>query len=153
MDSSFTNSWLCERIVADSQVAIIFADKQGTIRLWNTGAETMFGYTSAEAIGQPLEIIVPEKHRPRHNEGYAHVMNTGVTKYGREALAVPAMCKDGSRISIEFNLGIIRSPEGEVLGAAAMILDVSARWQRDKALRARLAELEAAREPHPSKIG
>ncbi len=143
MDSSFTNSWLCERIVEDSHVAIIFADTEGTIRLWNTGAEAMFGYAGEEAVGQPLEIIVPDKHRARHNEGYARVMQSGVTKYGREALAVPALRKDGTRISIEFNIGIIRSPEGEILGAAAMILDVTARWQRDKALRARLAELEA----------
>ncbi len=140
--SSYTHSWLCERIVDDSHVAIIFADRQGTIRLWNTGAEVMLGYTAEEAIGQPLEIIVPEKHRARHNEGYARVMETGVTKYGRDALAVPALHKDGTRISIEFNIGIVRSPEGEVLGAAAMILDVTARWQRDKALRAKLAELE-----------
>ncbi len=143
MDSSFTHSWLCEQIVNDSHVAIIVADKQGIVRLWNSGAEAMYGWTAAEAVGHSMEMIIPEKHRARHNEGYARVMQTGITKYGRDALAVPALRKDGSRISIEFNISIVRSPDGEVLGAAAMMLDVTARWQRDKALRAKLAELEA----------
>ncbi len=142
MDTVPTQDWLCRSIVEASQVAIIFADREGTIRLWNGGAEAMFGFSASEATGQPLEIIVPERHRARHNEGYTHVMATGITKYGRDLLAVPAMRKDGTRISIEFSISIVRSPAGEVLGAAALVLDVTARWEKDKALRARLAELE-----------
>ncbi len=142
MDTVPTHDWLCRSIVEASQVAIIFADREGTIRLWNGGAEAMFGFSASEAIGRPLEIIVPERHRERHNEGYTRVMATGITKYGRELLAVPAMRKDGTRISIEFSISIVRSPAGEVLGAAALVLDVTARWEKDKALRVRLAELE-----------
>ena len=143
MNPSYTHSWLCERIVDDSQAAIIFADEHGVIRLWNRGAEAMFGYAAAEAVGQPMQLIIPEKQRPRHNEGYARVMKTGVTKYGKDVLAVPAMRKDGTRISIEFTLVLVRSAEGAILGAAAIIQDVTARWERDKALRARLAALES----------
>ncbi|HLN58835.1 MAG TPA: PAS domain S-box protein, partial [Thermoanaerobaculia bacterium] len=95
------NSWLYRRIVDDSPVAILFADRDGKIRLWNTGAEAMFGYSAEEAIGQSLDLIVPERQRPRHWEGWERVMATGVTKYGRDVLAVPALKKDGSRISIE----------------------------------------------------
>jgi PAS domain S-box-containing protein len=142
MNSPVTHSWLCERIVEDAQAGIIFADEGGIIRLWNSGAEAMFGYTAAEAIGQTMEIIIPEKHRARHDEGYARVMQTGITKYGRDALAVPALRKDGSRISIEFTIVLVRSAEGGVIGAAAIVQDVTARWERDKALRARLAALE-----------
>ena len=152
MDTTTTHSWLCQRIVEEAQAGIIFADKGGIIRLWNSGAEAMFGYTAAEAIGQSMEaMIIPEKHRARHDEGWARVMQTGITKYGRDALAVPAMRKDGTRISIEFTIVLVRSAEGGVMGAAAIVQDVTARWERDKALRARLAALEsqAAGPPRP----
>lgn len=142
MDSTITHSWLCDRIVEDAQAGIIFADVGGVIRLWNAGAEAMFGYTAAEAIGQSMKMIIPEKHQARHDEGYARVMQTGITKYGRDALAVPALRKDGTRISIEFTIVLVRSAEGGVIGAAAIVQDVTARWERDKALRARLAALE-----------
>jgi PAS domain S-box-containing protein len=142
MNPTITHSWLCDRIVEGAQAGIIFADERGIIRLWNSGAEAMFGYTAAEAIGQTMEIIIPEKHRARHDEGYARVMQTGITKYGRDALAVPALRKDGTRISIEFTIVLLRSAEGGMMGAAAIVQDVTARWERDKALRARLAALE-----------
>jgi PAS domain S-box-containing protein len=143
MNLPYSHSWLCERIVAESHVATIYADREGIIRLWNGGAEDMFGYAAGEAVGRSMEMIIPEKHRARHNEGYRRVMETGITKYGRDVLAVPALRKDGSRISIEFYISLVRSPEGEVLGAAAMVQDVTARWEREKALRAKLAALEA----------
>ena len=142
MNPTITHSWLCDRIVEGAQAGIIFADERGIIRLWNSGAEAMFGYTAEEAVGQTMEIIIPEKHRARHDEGYARVMQTGTTKYGRDALAVPALRKDGTRISIEFTIVLVRSAQGSVIGAAAIVQDVTARWERDKALRARLAALE-----------
>ena len=144
MTETAAHGWLYQRIVEDSPIAILFADQEGKIRFWNKGAQTMFGYEAEEALGQSLDLIVPEKQRPRHWEGYARVMTTGVTKYGSDPLAVPALKKDGSRISIEFNIVLLRAPTGELLGAAAMIQDVTARWQQQKELRARLAALEKA---------
>src|SRR5512141_423211 len=137
------HDWLCRRIVENSPMAIMFADREGKIRLWNTGAETIFGYTEKEALGQSLDLIVPERQRPRHWEGWEKVMASGVTKYGRDPLAVPAMRKDGSRISIEFNVVLVRDDSGELAGVAAMVQDVTARWQKQKELNARLAALEA----------
>jgi PAS domain S-box-containing protein len=137
------NAWMCERIVQETQLGIIFADAQGTMRLWNAGAEAMFGFTAEEAVGHSMDMIIPERHRAKHWEGYDRVMKTGVSKYGRDVLAVPALRKDGTRISIEFTIAILRNSSGEILGAAAMIQDVSARWERDKALRAELASLKA----------
>ena len=133
---------LCETIVDQSSVAIVFGDRQGVIRLWNAGAEAMFGWTAGEAVGQSMDLIIPEKHRARHWEGYDNVMESGVTKYGQSVLAVPALTKDGRRISIEFNVVLVKDADGKVLGVAATMQDVTARWERDKALRARLAELE-----------
>jgi PAS domain S-box-containing protein len=123
--------------------AIIFGARDGVVRLWNAGAEAMFGWRAEEAIGKSMDIIIPEKHQPRHWEGYARVMQTGVTKYGKSVLAVPALTKDGRRISIEFNVALIKDADGQILGVAANIQDVTARWERDKALHARLAELES----------
>ena len=142
MNPSNDHAWLCEHIVNDSPLAIVFADQQGIIRLWNTGAERMFGHSAAEALGQSLDLIVPERHRARHWEGWNKVMQTGVTKYGRDVLAVPAIRKSGERISIEFMVTLVQDASGTVVGAAAVVQDVSARWERDKALRVRLAELE-----------
>lgn len=143
MVPTYTPEWLCQRIVEESSLGIMFGDRQGKIRLWNAGCEAMFGWTAEEVLGQSMDVIVPEKHRARHWEGYDKVMGTGITKYGREPLAVPAITKDGRRISIEFNIVLLRDADGQVLGAAATIHDVTARWERDKALRARLAALEA----------
>ncbi len=137
------HGWICEKIVDESHVAIIFGDKEGRIQLWNRGAEEMFGWTASEVVGQSMDMIIPEKHRARHWEGYDQVMQTGVSKYGRNLLAVPAQTKDGRRISVEFNVCLLRSPEGEIAGAAATMQDVTARWERDKELRVRLAAAEA----------
>ena len=143
MTETADHGWLYQRIVEDSPIAILFADRDGKIRLWNAGAEAMFGYPAQEALGQSLDLIVPERQRDRHWEGWTRVMATGVTKYGSDPLAVPAVRKDGSRISIEFNILLLRAPAGELLGAAAMIQDVTARWQQQKEMKARLASLEA----------
>jgi PAS domain S-box-containing protein len=143
MNSALPHQWLCENIVEQISTAIIFGDREGVVRLWNAGAEAMFGWSAAEVLGKSMDIIIPDKHRARHWEGYFHVMQTGVTKYGHSVLAVPALTKDGRRISIEFNVALLKDSDGRILGAAASIQDVTARWERDKALRTRLAELEA----------
>jgi len=143
MAAQFDPDRLCREIIDHTPLAVVFGDREGIIRLWNSGAEAMFGFTAAEAVGQSMDIIVPEKHRPKHWEGYDRVMRTGITKYGREVLSVPALTKSGKRISIEFNVALLRDETGQVAGVAATITDVTARWERDKALRARIAELEA----------
>jgi PAS domain S-box-containing protein len=138
-----TPEWLSMRIVEEAPDAIIFSDREGTIRLWNAGAEAVFGYRADEALGRSLDLIVPEKQRARHWEGYRAVMATGVTRYGRgELLRVPALRKDGRRISVEFSILLPRDAAGEVLGAAAILRDVTERWEQDRALRQRLAALE-----------
>jgi PAS domain S-box-containing protein len=143
---TYSHEWLCQHVVEDSQMAIIFADREGIIHFWNSGAEAMFGYTAEEAMGQTLDLIVPERQRGRHWEGYHKVMATGVTKYGKELLAVPALAKDGRRISIEFSIVLLRAPTGELQGAAAIMQDVTARWEQQKELRKRLASLESKSE-------
>ena len=136
------SSGLFRQIVEEIPEGVIFADRQGMVRLWNRAAETMFGYSADEALGQSLDLIVPERFRARHWEGYRHVMATGVTSYGQRLLAVPAMRKDGLRISIEFSIALLKDERGEVTGTAAVIRDVTARWQAERELKRRLAALE-----------
>ena len=133
---------LYQQIIEGAQDAIIFADKEGTIRLWNSGAEAIFGYSKEEAIGETLDLIVPEKLREKHWEGYRKVMDTGVTKYGSDILAVPALKKDDSRLSVEFTIVLLKDDTGKPQGTAAIMRDMTERWQREKELKKRLAELE-----------
>lgn len=136
-------AWLCQQIVQEAHDAIIMADRQGIIRLWNKGAEMIFGFSPAEALGQSLHLIIPETLRERHDQGYRHVMQSGRSKYASQLLAVPARHKDGSRLSVEFTIVLIRDQQEQILGAAAIIRDVSARWEKDRDRQRRLAELEA----------
>lgn len=134
---------LAERIVAEAGDAIVFADREGVIRLWNRRAEEVFGYTAGDALGQTLDIIIPEGLRERHWEGYRRVMATGESRYGPgEILSVPAQRKDGGRISVEFTIALLKGEDRRVLGVAAILRDVTERWQRERELRERLSELE-----------
>ena len=132
------------RIVQGAPEAILFADRDGTIRLWNAGAEAMFGWTAAEVLGRSMDFIIPERLRARHWDGWNRTMETGVTRYGaKDLLVVPALRKDGSTISIEFSIQLVRDDEGHIVGPVAVIRDVTARWKREKDLRARVKDLEA----------
>jgi PAS domain S-box-containing protein len=141
MEGSFEK--LAAKIVAAAPDAILFVDREGTIRLWNAGAERIFGWSAAEAVGKNLDLIIPERLRQRHWEGWERVMETGVSRYGAgETLAVPALRKDGAPLSIEFTIELVRDDAGVILGPAAIMRDVTARFAREKELRARVKELE-----------
>ncbi len=135
------NEKLCKKIVENSNEGIIFSDREGIIRLWNRGAELIFGYTAEEALGKMLDIIIPDKHRARHWEGYMRVMREGSTRYANEMLSVPAIRKDGKRISIEFSVIIIREND-RIDGVAAIIRDVTSRWEKEKEMKQYIATLE-----------
>lgn len=122
--------------------AVVIADDTGTIVFWNPAAERLFGWTSAEAVGEPLDLIVPERLRERHNDGFRHAMATGETKYGEQLLEVPAAHRDGRPLSIAFTVTLLRS-ETRVAGVAAVIRDETARFQERKQVQ---AELEALRQ-------
>ncbi len=130
-----------ERFVRDAPDAIIYADAQGLIQFWNRSAERIFGFSDAEALGKTLDIIIPEGLRTRHWAGYSATMQSGSTRYGAgEILAVPAMRKDGRRISIEFTILPFRDDAGRMEGIAAILRDVTTRFEEMRALRRQLAE-------------
>lgn len=130
--------------------AIVVADSEGMIRFWNPGAERIFGFAAAEAVGRSLDIIIPEAQRARHWEGFRRVMAAGESRYGEgELLAVPALRKDGTRISIEFTLLPLRAPDGRMEGMAAILRDVTRRFEELRTLRRALAEARQVAGPKP----
>jgi PAS domain S-box-containing protein len=146
MTEQYPAEWLYHQIAENVGDAFIFSDPAGNIRLWSPGAEKMFGYSAEEALGKSLDLIVPENLRSRHWEGYFRVMDNGATMYATELLAVPALRRDGGRISIEFTIALVRGPGGQILGAGAVVREVTDRWNREGELRRRLAQLETERE-------
>ena len=134
----------CRALVEAIGDAVVVADASGAITLWNPYAERMFGWTEAEALGQTLDLITPERLRARHWEGYHHSMATGTTKYGAgEMLKVPAAHKDGRQLSIAFTVAMLKAPDGKVESVIAVIRDETARFTEDRALKKKVAELEA----------
>ena len=139
---TMTFTSLAEQIVRENSDAIMFADHEGAIRLWNKGAEAMFGYSAAEAEGNSLDLIIPENLRGRHWDGYHKVMASGETRYGTGLLSAPGIRKDGTRLSLEFSMVIVRGEDGAVLGTGAIIRDITARFLKEKAMKERLKVLE-----------
>ena len=130
-------------LVAAVGDAVMVCDAQGAIVLWNPACERMFGHSAAEVLGRSMDMIIPERLRKRHWDGYHHTMATGVTKYGTDVLRVPAVDKAGRSMSIAFTVAMLHTPDGKVSAIASVIRDETSRFNDDRALRKRLAELEA----------
>jgi|SRR5687768_1096444 PAS domain S-box-containing protein len=133
---------LAARIFDGSPDAILVCDREGTVRYWNRGAERVFGFAPTEALGASMDLIIPERLRERHWAGWRSAMSTGVTRYddGR-LLAVPARHKDGRQVSIEFSIQLLGDVTGQVQWVAAIIRDVTERYDRERALRAEMKTL------------
>jgi len=134
------------QLLDDAADAILIADREGTILFWNAGATRIFGHDAGEAMGRSLDLIIPENLRERHWEGYRRVMATGETRYATGLLTSPGVRKDGSRVSLEFSMVLLRDEAGEMEGCAAIMRDVTERWQRERELKQRLAACEAQRD-------
>ena len=123
--------------------AIVISGKDGNITLWNPAAERMFGFTESEAMGQSLDLIIPDRLRKRHWDGFTKTMLTGMTRYGSDLLKVPAAHKDGRTLSIAFTVAMLNSADGKPAAIAAVIRDETTRFNEERGMRRRLAELEA----------
>ncbi|KWV60963.1 PAS sensor protein [Bradyrhizobium macuxiense] len=135
-----------EAVLSGASDAIVATDREGRITFWNPGAARIFGFSAGEAVGQSLDIMIPESLRARHWAGYRHVMETGTSRYGLgELLSVPALTKDGGRISVEFTIVMLHDADGRVAGTAAVMRDVTKRFEELKELKRRLAQAEQAK--------
>jgi PAS domain S-box-containing protein len=137
-----------ERLVSGMSEAVVFADATGLIQFWNRGATRMFGFAEAEALGHLLDIIIPEGLRSRHWQGYQATMETGQSRYGEgHLLSVPAIRKDGMRISVEFTIVPFTGDAGQMVGIAAIMRDGTTRFEELRALRKELAARPAPAGP------
>ena len=135
---------VAEALLSGRADAIIAADRAGIIRVWNPGAERLFGYARQEALEQSLNLIIPERLRQRHWDGYNRVIQTGHSRYTEgDLLSVPAIRKDGSTISVEFTITPIKDETGKLIGMAAVMRDVTKQFQEMRELKRRLDERSA----------
>ena len=130
-------------LVAAVGDAVMVCDAQGAIVLWNPACERLFGHTEAEVLGKTMDMIIPERLRKRHWEGYDKTMATGITKYGHDVLRVPAVDKQGNSLSIAFTVAMLYGANGKVSAIASIIRDETTRFNDERALKKRVAELEA----------
>ncbi|MQM31698.1 MAG: hypothetical protein CRU78_14725 [Candidatus Accumulibacter phosphatis] len=128
-DSGFTeaSSDLFEAIVAQAPDVIIFADCKGMIRVWNHGAETVFGHAASEVLGDSLDVIIPERLRKAHWDGFHKAIDSGQTKYRNKVLTTRSVHKDGSKLYVELSFGLVRDGSGTVVGSLAIGRDCTAR--------------------------
>jgi PAS domain S-box-containing protein len=135
------NRLVADAILAAAADVVVATGGDGIIRVWNPGAERIFGHRADEAEGQSLDLIIPERLRARHWEGFRHVVATGESHYGEgDLLSVPGLRQDGQRISLEFTLVPLRDRQGQVHGIAAVMRDVSSRSEEIRDLKQKLAE-------------
>ena len=136
---------LGEALLATASDAVIATDRDGIVNFWNPGAERIFGFTAAEAVGQSLNLIIPDNLRARHWEGYHRTMATGESRYGHgDLLSVPGLTRDGRRISVEFTITMLRDEQGRPSGTAAILRDVTDRFEETRKLRRELAQSRQA---------
>lgn len=135
-----------ELLVEQCPDSMIFADRDGLVRVWNAASERIFGFTAADAIGRDLNIIIPESLRDAHWQGYERALGAGDTKYRGQSLPTKALKADGSTIYVELSFAIVHGRDGEVIGALATARDITERFERDRTIRRRVRELEGARD-------
>ena len=133
---------LCLAVVEQAADAIIFADRQGVIRLWNPAAEAVFGFPADEVIGQSLDLIIPERLRPAHWKAFHQAIEAGRTRLGRRALVTRSVHKNGARLYVDLSFAIVRDAAAEVVGSVAVARDATERYTSEATMKKRLAELE-----------
>lgn len=124
-DPSYNVPW--EELVAGTPDAVIYADREGTIRVWNDGAAAVFGFSAAEALGQNLDLIIPERLRAAHWEAYGRAFETGRLRSPGKARVTRALHRDGRRLYVEMSFALALDDAGAVIGAFAVARDCSER--------------------------
>ena len=127
--------------------AVVFADCEGLIRVWNHGAELVFGFTAGEVLGRSLDVIIPERLRAAHWQGFRRAIDDGRTHAANRVRTTRSLHKDGRKLYVDLSFGVITDSSGSVAGAVAVGRDCTERFEEEKALRERLAALEPRRTP------
>ena len=121
---------LAERILDCAGDAVIFADGAGTIRRFNPAAEALFGYSAEEALGQSLDLIIPEHLRAAHWRGFDAAMNRATLKLGGRPILTRALHRSGRKLYVEVTFAIVDGAEPP--GAVAVARDLTERLERER---------------------
>jgi PAS domain S-box-containing protein len=106
--------------MAEPATALVFAEPSGIIRIWNSGAESLFGHRAADATGQTLDLIIPPEYRARHWAGFRAAMTAGDGNIDHSSFNVPALRGDGTVIRVEVRLLVVHDSRNRVAGAMAV---------------------------------
>jgi PAS domain S-box-containing protein len=113
--------------------ALVIADTTGVIRFWNAAAERLFGFTRAEAEGQSLNLMIPERFRPAHDAGFARAVETGSLRTGTRVLRTRSNHQDGRKLYVDFTFAVLKAPDGRVVGVQALARDATEAHLRQQA--------------------
>lgn len=130
------------RLVEQAADAVIFADRDGNIRIWNAAAEALFGFSRAQAIGQSLDLIIPDRLRAAHWEGFHRAVATGQTRLGGRAVITRSVNAAAATIYVEMSFALVSDERGEVLGSVAVARDATQRRDDERRLQQRIRQLE-----------
>lgn len=130
------------RLVEQAADAVIFADRDGNIRIWNAAAEALFGFSRAQAIGQSLDLIIPDRLRAAHWEGFHRAVATGQTRLGGRAVITRSVNAAGATIYVEMSFALVSDERGEILGSVAVARDATQRRDDERRLQQRIRQLE-----------
>lgn len=142
MTTKKTSPELAVWLVEQAPDTIIYSDTEGLIRVWNAAAEQMFGLSAEQVLGQSLDIIIPENLRRAHWRGFNAAIAAGVTKHSGKPMATKALRADGSEFYTEMSFALVFNEQGEVVGTMAQARDMTERFEKGRADRQRLRELE-----------
>jgi PAS domain S-box-containing protein len=124
---------LFAEIVDQAPVSIILADREGVIRAWNRASESLFGFAAPEVLGRSLDVIIPERLREAHWNGYDRSLASGETKYAGRVMTTRAVHKEGRKLYVDFSFGMLKDATGAVVGAMAVGRDATERYLAEHA--------------------
>jgi PAS domain S-box-containing protein len=132
-DSTLADAGLLRAALDSLPDALILADTDGVIRLWNAAAERLFGHTREQAVGRNLNLLIPERFRPAHDAGFARAIQTGQLRTGTRVLRTRADHQDGRKLYVDFTFGLVKAPDGRVVAVQALARDATEAHLRQSA--------------------
>lgn len=120
------NNELGELILEQTSDAVIYADKQGNIQRWNDAASQLFGFSKVEALGQSLDLIIPERARKAHWHGFNLAVENGNLRLSGKPTLTRAIHKNAEkRLYVQMSFSLVKDNDGHVQGSVAIARDMT----------------------------
>ncbi|MFC7518800.1 PAS domain-containing protein [Herbaspirillum sp. GCM10030257] len=144
-DANVPVATLYQRILESMPEALILSDLEGTIKIWNAGAASLFGYASDEALGRSLNLIIPDHLRKAHWDGFHQAIMRGSTAHGKRSAITRSLHKGGQQLYVDMSFAVVSDSDGKIIGALAVARDATERYVEERNLRRQLAEMKSMR--------